>query len=129
MNQLKIIQRAATLLCTVATEIEKVSPTQKPAVFDQIPSQELNRLEKGATSKGQLLFRAVPWGRISIDGGKEMEGPVLKKLPYGRHEVKASYLGPDQEWHMVQRTVTVQKPETVCTAEFRPDGFGKIVCR
>lgn len=75
--------------------------------------------EAPAQEKGYLSVRAIPWGAVTIDGGKRRwETPVKRlPLPTGRHVVRIAY-EPDGD--SLSSAVTIMPgKEMICVANFR----------
>ncbi len=69
-------------------------------------------------AKGYLSVQAVPWGTVTVDGGRGRETPV-RRLPLapGRHAVRVAY---EPDGSSVAASVTVVSgKEIVCVAKFR----------
>jgi serine/threonine protein kinase len=70
-------------------------------------------------AKGFLSVQAVPWGTVSIDGGKRRWETPIRRLPLaaGRHTVRVAY-EPDGSSLATSVTIVSGK-EIVCVAKFR----------
>lgn len=95
----------------------------------EIPPPVVSEEKKGGSAPevetGFLNVQAVPWGYVTIDGGKRLETPV-RRLPLkaGRHTVKV-FQGPNLA--AASHITVVGGEEVVCVASFR-DGGKEIRC-
>ncbi len=89
---------------------------------EKVPDLPIKTIEKEpllSTShkKGYLSVRVIPWGTVSINGGKGQETPLRIPLNDGRHRLEFFY---EPENKKLVRSVQVRPgAETVCVANFR----------
>jgi serine/threonine-protein kinase len=91
-------------------------PPDSISDFEMAPVIALPKKEEPA--KGYLSVRAIPWGTVTVDGGRGREAPVRRlALKPGRHTVRVAY---EPDGSSVAASVQVLSgKEIVCVAKFR----------
>jgi hypothetical protein len=107
------------------TPLAPVSKSEIPPVVTLTgPAVGLEGLTKKETppktaGKGYLSVQAVPWGTVSVDGGKRRWETPVRRLPLaaGRHRVRVTYEPDGTE--VASSINVVSGKEIVCVAKFR----------
>jgi len=104
---------------TAAVPMSETLPAETAPVVDLKPSV------KPVLEKGYISVQAIPWGTVTVDGGRGRETPVKRlSLSPGRHNVRVSYA---PEGTAVSTSVRVEPGrEIVCFAKLREGK--KITC-